>query len=1318
MGHVYLARDTLLQRLVAVKFMHRHQDAVARERFLVEARAAARLQHANTLAVHSIGELDGRPYIVSEFVRGQSLADLDVPLDSRDVLRIGRELSRGLAAAHIRGILHRDIKPANAMRTQGGEVKLLDFGLAKLTHPGGELDGAQAPAPTPARAQSPAEALGSTHPDAREAGAASPASPARRSVPRLAPASRDSDPATDAPAGLGSAQSPPAADATIEVVSTCDDTGLEETRGLRSPPRDNARNNRTAALGASLTRPGTRLGTPSYMPPEIWRGEDATPASDVYSLGALLFYLCTGEPPHASVASALLAEHVQRVDAPPVASHAPEIDAGLAAIIDRCLARSPADRYDSAAALWDALELVGDRGDGAELPAGNPYRGLLPFDAEHRGLFFGRGAEIRIVLERLRIESLLLLVGQSGVGKSSLCRAGVIPRIEAGGFRDRRRWQAVTVVPGRAPLASLHAALAHALGTTPDALAADDAALAAALTRALGRARGLLIFVDQLEELVTLAARAPALAFCRQLAALIALGVSAGVRVLATVRGDYLTRLAELPALGPELERAFQLLRPLTAPSIREAVVAPARAYGVEFESEQLVDEIVAAGVEGGLPLLQFALAELWHGRDRERARVTATTLERLGGVEGALTGHADGVIQGLSAPVREAARAQLLRLVTLERTRGARRRDELISGEASVAALEALVRGRLVVARDNDAGEPVYELTHEALLARWHTLRGWLDDANEHRTLRERLGAAAREWSELDRSSDALWRGERLRQAQRLDLAELPPVEAGFIRTSQRVYRRQRWRRRAGLIAIAAIIALVYAGVRTAQEQSIRRRVAEHVREGRDQLARARALGDEIEALGRRAHDQFDAGDADGGEAAWRRALAAKARQQAHHSRAAIALERAFGLDPQRPMSRSLLAQLIFERALSAERDHQVERTHELLERLAVYDDGERMQAWRQPATLRLVTHPEETRCAISRFEADEAGRLTLTAFGAARAGAAATGERPCGQAQLPPGSYVVSVSAPDHAPVRVPIELTRGQRQEVEIQLLRAGDVPEGFVYIPAGRFWFGSTADEEIRKWQATIPAQRRHIGSYLIARQETTYAEWIAFLEDLPEPDRRTHLPEVRSGFWGTMALAPIADGWQLTLQPTQHPYVVRTGEPLRYLDRSSGAVQDWLQMPVSGISWQQARAYTAWLARTGRVPRARMCREDEWERAARGADLRSYPHGDQLAPSDANFDETYGRKTRAFGPDQVGSHPRSQSPFGLDDMVGNVFELTASIRAEGEIIIRGGAYYVDRPTSHLANRNVFQPADRIPTVGFRVCADLADTSHSR
>ena len=138
MGEVYLADDTKLGRKVAIKFLNEEfsRDADKLRRFVQEAKAASALNHPNILTVYEIGEVDGKNYIAAEFIEGKTLREQffgkeSLPLGS--VLHFGIQIAEALAAAHRAGIVHRDIKPENIMVRADGYVKVLDFGLAKLT---------------------------------------------------------------------------------------------------------------------------------------------------------------------------------------------------------------------------------------------------------------------------------------------------------------------------------------------------------------------------------------------------------------------------------------------------------------------------------------------------------------------------------------------------------------------------------------------------------------------------------------------------------------------------------------------------------------------------------------------------------------------------------------------------------------------------------------------------------------------------------------------------------------------------------------------------------------------------------------------------------------------------------------------------------------------------------------------------------------------------------------------------------------------------------------------------------------------------------
>lgn len=322
MGQVYQALDTVLGRLVAVKFLASESPSdSARERFLIEARAIARLQHPNVLSIYRVGVLDGRPYLVGEFLRGQSLDRARLPMPWRRALDIAIQLSRGLAAAHRQGVLHRDIKPANVMLTDEGTAKLLDFGLAKL------------------------------HDNLSASG---------EMLEELAKrASEEPGPAAPFAAGTGMAAT---IDAGAERGETLDaSTGPPFERGLaRTLPE-------AASTGAlprrvpgqnALTLVGSLLGTPAYMAPEAWRSETATTRSDVYSLGALLYELCSGRPPHDQEDLAEIYLAATEIDSRPLTEVAAGVSPRFAAIVDRCLRRAPAERFASGEELQQALQAL------------------------------------------------------------------------------------------------------------------------------------------------------------------------------------------------------------------------------------------------------------------------------------------------------------------------------------------------------------------------------------------------------------------------------------------------------------------------------------------------------------------------------------------------------------------------------------------------------------------------------------------------------------------------------------------------------------------------------------------------------------------------------------------------------------------------------------------------------------------------------------------------------------------------------------------------------------------------------------------------
>jgi serine/threonine protein kinase/formylglycine-generating enzyme required for sulfatase activity len=1319
MGQVFLAQDTLLERLVAVKFIAtpagRLPDAAARARFFQEARAIARLQHPNVVAIHRVGEVRGQPYLVSELVRGEPLDHLVHPVDGRQVLRLGVGLARGLAAAHRCGVLHRDIKPANAILSEDGEVKLLDFGLAEQREVAREhLDGAAARALPGRNESAPVDAKArETRPvDTR---------PLPGDMERASPR------AGEAPGSLARDTRPLPGDMQRAPPREVHSTGPSRAEGAAAPdtqPRSvsaSASEDAPPSFGTAPSGDVTRTsspeswrmvpGTPLYLAPELWRGEPASRASDVYALGVVLYELCAGAPPYQDVSLEDLGRTVLEHAPAPLATLAPGLPPGLAAVVDRCLAAEPSRRFESGDALREALEAlsVPERPAGT-LPSGNPYLGLRAFDAEHRGVFFGREAELREVVDRLRGEAFVLLAGDSGVGKSSLCRAGVLPLAATSGLEEGGPPRVVvSCTPGRRPLEALAEALTPLLDEGTDALLArvaaeEPGALARALRRRPASAPPVMLFLDQLEELVTFSEPAQAARLAEELA--LVLRRAPRVRVLATARSDCLTRLVALPGLGEELPRALYLVRALTEHGLREAVEGPARALGVRFESPGMVDALVAsaARADGGLPMLQFALEALWEARDRERHLIPAAALESLGGVEGALARHADAVVARLRPEQRPRAQALLLELVTPEGTRVRRTREELLRGpddDTGRAVLDGLVRGRLLTAGEAEGGEGVYTLAHESLVTGWDTLRGWLGQDEQRRAARHRLERAAAEWERLGRPVELLYGERQLSEVRAVGATIEGAREQDFLTRSEQTFRRRRAARWAVAIAVPLVLLSAVGVTRVQARAQLEARITEHLGEARRYRDAALARGAEADRLRDEAFALFDTpGQArrDAAEALWSRVLDEERGAEASALKAMAALETAWGLDPGSARVKEPLADLLADRVEWATQRRQPEQRAQWLARLTAYDDsGIRSQLLEAPARLALVTSPSSARVQLLGTGPDGPESRVL-------------GEAPLRDVELPSGSHLLLLESPGRVPVRVPVLLEPGEHLSLELALPEASAVPEDFVYVPPGRFLQGVSESEYLRRsFFFAPPLHTVETGAYLIARHEVTFAQYIAFLETLPPSERAARMPGARLRS-SVVDLSREADGrWRLDLRPASASYSAHDGEPVRYGKRERRAVQDWLRFPVSAISFDDALAYVAWLDRTGRVPGARICTEREWERAARGADGRRYPSGEWLAPDDANHDVTYGRESWGFGPDEVGSHPRSRSPFGVDDLAGNVWEWTRSDVDPDQPAAQGGSWYQSDLTAHSANRDRVERTQREALIGLRVCA---------
>jgi formylglycine-generating enzyme required for sulfatase activity len=982
---------------------------------------------------------------------------------------------------------------------------------------------------------------------------------------------------------------------------------------------------------------------------------------------------------------------------PDLAAALPDAPAPLVDLVLGCLSLDPRAR-PSAEAVCHALQALAAPAEapGADAadedPTGNPYRGLLSFGAEHRRLFFGREAETADVLTELAGAPFVLVVGPSGAGKSSLVRAGVVPQVLAGAL-GHGEWRVATMVPGDRPVERLAQALSPLLAQAEDVvlghLRSSPAWGAEQIEERGGDAR-LFLLVDQFEEAWTLSSRADRAAFFEALAAFASVG--SRVRLVATLRVDFLGQLEDLGELGAQALRAPVVLGPLSSEGLRRAITLPARLRGVEVEPA-LADALVekAQGAVGMLPLLEFALGVLWERRKGGAIRISRGDLDVLGGLEGALATHADGVLGRLGPLLRDEARRILLSLVTVERTR-ARREEAALAGTSveARAALAALVDARLVVASAGDETS-AYEIAHEVLVSGWPALRGWLDEESAVREVQERLRRGVAEWERLGRAAEALWSARQLGELSVLEGRPPPPEAAGFVAESRAAVRRAR-RVRIGLVLAAPLsLALAGAVVWSVSYAGLRAAVARAFATARKLDAKAEES--ERAALGARARAfaAFEKDDLGPAEALWKEALAREEDTDRQRREVIEAVGSALARDPRDSAARALAADVTLARLLAAERLYKKTLLGALGAELDVYDDGSRRARLHAPAHVTARTDPPGAAMTLARYREDDAGRLVETD---------AAKMAPDDRRALEPGSYLIKAEAAGRYPTRYPLLVRRGEESSIRIVLPRAADVPEGMIYVPAGRTLYGSGDDEATRGFLAHQPRHDVEVGAFLIARTEVTNAEYLAFLGALKDADRKERLPS------GLTVLADGRIGWTL------RDKVLAPGE--LYCSGVEPCV-DWSRLPVMGASWEDGALFSQWLAREGRLSGARLCTDREWERAARGADDRQFPVGNaDPGPTDACTLATYRDDAQRAGPCAAGTHPASRSPFGVDDLTGSEWEWTAGavdVAHTTEGIIRGGGWRDHGLFLAMSNRGLGGIGFRTREYGLRVCADV-------
>ncbi len=537
-------------------------------------------------------------------------------------------------------------------------------------------------------------------------------------------------------------------------------------------------------------------GSPAYASPEQLRRQPLDSRTDVYGFGITLFEAATGRLPFVDAPTqAALVKRQLEDPVPTPSSVANGVPAWVDQLIARATAKNPADRFGSMAELMALVPGVsaGTAEPGHRVAVAtvvgdlvNPFKALRAFREADATDFYGRDRLVARFVDVLSRPGsagrLLAVVGPSGSGKSSAVRSGLLPRLRSGAVSGSSDWFITTMLPGSHPFDELESALSRVAVRQPGPLVemmrGDDRGIARAINQTLpDEDSELLLVIDQFEEMFTHSGDAERARFLEGLLAAVR-EPRTRLRVVVTIRADFLDGPLRHPQLAARLETATVTVSPLAADELEAAIVAPVRRQGAAYEPGLVARIMADVGDQpGALPLLQYALTELFDAN--VSGLLQAESYEAIGGLTGALASRAEDTLTAMPPDQQAVARRVFGRLVTLgdgtEDTRRRVRRRELGGDPDTTTVIDTFGAARLLVFdHDTATREPTVEIAHEALLQAWPRLRSWLDDDREDlRTLR-RIGAATDMWLASGRDDGELARSGRLDTAS--ELAERRP--------------------------------------------------------------------------------------------------------------------------------------------------------------------------------------------------------------------------------------------------------------------------------------------------------------------------------------------------------------------------------------------------------------------------------------------------------------------------------------------------------------------------------------------------------------
>lgn len=428
-----------------------------------------------------------------------------------------------------------------------------------------------------------------------------------------------------------------------------------------------------------------------------------------------------------------------------------------------------------------------------------PYKALEYFTQEDAVFFYGRTALTDELIDRVRRENFIAVLGASGSGKSSVLRAGLLYQLKRGQkLSGSDRWTYYDLfTPGEHPLASLK----NAIGKDAQELSQFIATV---------ETERVVLVIDQFEECFTLCQ--DSLEREEFFNCLLETLEQANHKLCLVLglRADFMGKCAEYAQLAQKIDQHWVMVKPMSRKEIEEAITKPAELVDLQVE-KALVTKMTEDVVEspGSLPLLQYTLTELWKDAQTgaNRNRLTLESYNQLGGIEKTLSKRANQVYASLKDEEKSVAKRIFLELTQLGEIRDTRRRvykEDLVNTQHSEELLdrtiEQLVRARLIITTNESSSQNgkagvILDIVHEALIHHWQELRQWVAENQVALEIERKIEARAKDWERNGKTEDLglLLQGATLIEAETYlkdygNLGLLDGIAQEYIEVSQTV--------------------------------------------------------------------------------------------------------------------------------------------------------------------------------------------------------------------------------------------------------------------------------------------------------------------------------------------------------------------------------------------------------------------------------------------------------------------------------------------------------------------------------------------------